>query len=649
MRVDVYTWQDAYVATIGGNELYNFVHTDELNGEDSIEITTTFPLKQGYRLVWKDLNGNIHEHICQDPKGLHAEGKTLYTDTALNSICELYGDYIEDKRPYSYSFLRALQVALAPTRWAVGTVDQSGTVDKGLTFYHTSAREAVHDILECGGELETIITVTNGFVSSRKVGIRAHRGATSGHRRFTYTKDLQQVSRTEHYGAITACYGYGKGVETDAGGYGRKLTFGDINSGLNYVTDATALKKYGRPNGSGGFAHVFGKYENSECEVASQLLSETKSYLAEHNEPGMTYEADVIDLAQFGRAWEGVGVGDNVQIIDTEFSPQLRLDGRVSKLVTDLLCRTQTVTLGNVTETMADMWAKQQQALSSLSRRSSSWDVAAMTPVVYLQQLVDGLNEQFNTQGMSYCFTSFDQGSIWSSVPLDENGHPTKTGGSAIQICSQGFRIASGTKSDGSYNWRTFGTGSGFTADEINAGTMNANLIRAGILQDVKGKNVWNLTTGALTTNSMTANSMTANDMTANNMTANGMTATNVTANGSFLGGSTTSGYGMKLTSTGKLSGYRNGSEIACIDATASVYHIPTKTTLYGLQLYAPQVIREVTPHLSTLNSSNTSDTSTVTATGTLSVITSITDNGNGSITWKTSTIKVINGRLTSI
>ena len=38
-------------------------------------------------------------------------------------------------------------------------------------------------------------------------------------------------------------------METDSGGYGRKLTFGDINGGLNYVADSTALKTYGRPDG----------------------------------------------------------------------------------------------------------------------------------------------------------------------------------------------------------------------------------------------------------------------------------------------------------------------------------------------------------------------------------------------------------------
>ena len=493
MRIDVYTWQDAYVSTIGPEELLALTHTDELNGEDSVDIATTFALKQGYRLVWADRLGKVHEHVCQDPKGLHAGGDTVYTDTAINSICETYGDYIEDKRPYGYGFLQALNVCLAPTRWTAGTVDQTGTVDKGLTFYHTSSREALQSILKCGGELETEITVSGGRVASRRVGIRSHRGAKGGHRRFTYTKDLTSVSRTEHYGAITACYGYGKGIETDTGGYGRKLTFGDINNGKNYVEDATALKLYGRPDGRGGRAHVFGQYENPNCEDAATLLAETRAYFGSRKEPGVTYEADAVDLVQFGREWEGVAVGDDVQIVDTAFSPALRCEGRVTKLVTDELGGAVRVTLGNVTETIADMLLAQQQKVSSLSKRSSSWDVAASTPPSYLQQVVDAMNTQFNMSGSSYTFTSFEQGTIYASVPMDANGRSTTGKGSAMQLCSQGFRIASGCKADGSWDWRTFGSGAGFTADLITVGTLMGDLIKAGTIQDRSGKNYWNL------------------------------------------------------------------------------------------------------------------------------------------------------------
>lgn len=482
MRVDVYSRHDAYVGTIGSRQLLGFVWTDCLNGEDTVDITTTFPLKEGYRLVWQDLNGVPHEHVCQDPQGASAAGLPIYSDTALNSICELFGDYIEDKRPYGYSFQRALEVCLKPTRWDVGTVDQPGTVSSGLTFYHTDCRTALNDILACGGELETSITVGANGVTGRSVSILKHRGEADGHRRFSYGKDINSIKRTEHWGAITACYGYGKGVETDTGGYGRKLTFGDINGGKDYVEDATALKTYGRPDGKGGFAHVFGKYENSSCEDAVQLKSETQAYLDEHKIPGVTYEADVVDLVAMGRPWEGVGVGDDTQMVDGSFEPTLRCQGRVTKQVIDMLGKTRKVTLGNVTESIADILQQQQQQIANLQNQSGSWDAVASTTPAFLQQLIDSLNEQFNVNGMSYMHVSYQNGFIFSSVPLDEDGNPTATGGTAMQLCSLGFRIADGTKADGSYDWRTFGTGAGFVADWITTGTLLANLIKAGRL-----------------------------------------------------------------------------------------------------------------------------------------------------------------------
>ena len=496
MRVDVYSRHDAYVGTIGARQLLSFIWTDCLNGEDTVDITTTYPLKEGYRLVWQDLNGEPHEHVCQDPKGASAAGLPIYSDTALNSICELFGDYIEDKRPYGYSFQRALEVCLEPTRWEVGTVDQPGTVSDGLTFYHTDCRSALNSILECGGELQTSITVGADGVTHRRVSILKHRGEANGHRRFSYGKDINSITRTEHWGAITACYGYGKGVETDAGGYGRKLTFGEINNGKDYVEDAEALKLYGRPDGKGGLKHVFGKYENSSCEDAQQLKDETQDYLDQHKTPGVTYEADVVDLVAMGRPWEGVGVGDDTQMVDSSFEPTLRCQGRVTKLVIDILAKTQKVTLGNVIESIADILQQQQQQITHLQNQSGSWDAVAGTTPAFLQRLIDSLNEQFNLNGMSYMHVSFENGFIFSSVPLDEDGRPTATGGTAMQLCSLGFRIAAGTKADGSYDWRTFGTGNGFVADCITTGTLLAGLVKTGVLSDVKDKNYWDMETG---------------------------------------------------------------------------------------------------------------------------------------------------------
>ena len=53
------------------------------------------------------------------------------------------------------------------------------------------------------------------------------------------------------------------------------------------------------------------------------------------------------------------------------------------------------------------------------------------------------------------------------------------TGKSAMMITGEGFMLASNKLEDGTWNWRTFGTGEGFTADMIVAGYLSADRIES--------------------------------------------------------------------------------------------------------------------------------------------------------------------------
>ena len=64
----------------------------------------------------------------------------------------------------------------------------------------------------------------------------------------------------------------------------------------------------------------------------------------------------------------------------------------------------------------------------------------------------------------------------------DENGNlilEAASGGSVMKLCGEGFMIANQKNDDGSWDWRTFGTGEGFTADLIVAGFLSADRIQA--------------------------------------------------------------------------------------------------------------------------------------------------------------------------
>lgn len=474
-------------------------HTDALDGTDELNITCAEDLVKGDRIVWVDLQGACHEHIVDTIERLHDDSGAPETQAVcINSINETWDDWLDDKRP-SGSVAVALTSILAGTRWTVGTCDQGGSASR--TFYHESVREGLAGIIEkWGGELETTIVHDGTRIVSRSVGVRAKRGNQSSAKRFTWTKDLVSVKRSvASDNPKTRVYGYGKGVETENGGYGRRLTFGDINGGKDYVEDAEATAVWGHPDGKGGVLPAVAAYVNEQCEDASQLLQETRDYLEQVKEPKVTYTASVIDLYAFGRSWEGVGVGDAVAIIDKGFSPEgVRLHGRVSQIERDLMTGTATVTFGNLTDTMADMWQSVSDALKNNSQQNALYDAAAGTSVSWLQQLQAALNAQFNAVG-TYHIETFELGEIWSNVPLNtETGLPVKatSGMWAININGHGQRLAAGLTSDGQWDWRTFLTGGMVTADVINAGTMRADRVRAGLLTDETGHNYWDLTSG---------------------------------------------------------------------------------------------------------------------------------------------------------
>lgn len=495
-------WENQ-IGTVSG--IVSAKHSDEAGGEDTLTIKAEQPLSKGQRIVWADGRGLWHEHIVDSTLEEREGGGRVYTTaTCSNSISETWGDYIDDLMASNYTATAALTKALSPTRWKTGQIEE--LPKRSTSWYHISAREAIQDIAAVWGcEIETLIEVEGSRVSARKVSLRKQRGTDTG-KRFAWEKDLSGVTRAVETDAIiTALYGYGKGVQT-GDGYGPRLDFAAINGGKKYAADEEARKLYGRADG----AHVYGHIEYDDCEDQAELLRLTTDELAKQSKPRVSYEATVEAYARAGFDFEGVYAGDVVALIDRGFSPEVRVQGRALKVVRDLLNESGTdITVGNITDDTGVLLAAQQAKLSSLTKRATNWDVAASTPSAYINQIMNGLNSEFDS-GASYIYQSPENGIIVGSVPLDpSNGRPTRTPASAIQLKGGGFRIANKAKSDGEWDWRTFGTGAGFTADEIVAGVLRGQNIminlndgtvefKRGVISDVAGSMSIDLNEGAI-------------------------------------------------------------------------------------------------------------------------------------------------------
>ena len=158
---------------------------------------------------------------------------------------------------------------------------------------------------------------------------------------------------------------------------------------------------------------------------------------------------------------------------------------------------------------------------------------------------------------------------------------------------------------------------------------INATYIETGTISDRLGRNTWNLSTGKLTTNYMTAN--------------------NINASGTFECGTVSN---LLRIVSGAIYGYENSTQIGKIDFSAHSYNIDDPSIKYrGIQITAEGTVRISSPQISTAVSSNQSTTATICTTKDSSVtyISEIRDDGDGTISWswKTRSINFKNGLCT--
>ncbi|MBP3885389.1 MAG: phage tail protein, partial [Olsenella sp.] len=322
------------------------VHTEELNGEDTLEFECREVPTKGDRLLWKDGEAWREHVVVRTDEPL--EG--LCSVYAESSLCELLDDFIEEQHLVSRTARQALAVVLAPTRWSIASCDVTGTA--GCVLYHVNALWALRRAAEVwGGEVEPVITVADGRVASRSIRFKEQLGSWRG-LRFTYGKNMAGCTRTVlEQDVYTALYGFGAGLPvTDedgryTGDYRKKLTFGEVNGGVNWVGDEDARLVWGRWNADRtAKVHSFGQVTFSECDDPARLLALTRKALLDAVQPKVSYEIDVAAL-NGGEC----GLGDEVAVIDSSRLPEWRLKARVVKRVRTfgdaVICR---VTIGTV-------------------------------------------------------------------------------------------------------------------------------------------------------------------------------------------------------------------------------------------------------------------------------------------------------------
>ena len=165
-------------------------------------------------------------------------------------------------------------------------------------------------------------------------------------------------------------------------------------------------------------------------------------------------------------------------------------------------------------------------------------------------------------------------------------------------------------------------------ATYIRTGTLDAGIVKTGILTDAQQQNKWNMLTGYLYTKNMEA--------------------VNAKINGRFECGSS---HKLEL-ANGKLYGYQGTQYIGSIDYTARMYNIDNQRNYNGLMLRASGGMQIRTPAMA-IRRANDDGIATTCFTGRkeFEFAWGLQDRGNGSLGWTSGThgIEVINGLVVSV
>lgn len=446
----------------------DYKFSPELNKLNTLEFTTDIEISKGDYVVLKD-DEKYYEFVIVD-SDYNRENQYSFDYYCQDTLLEINGCVIDDKKP-NRNAIKHLEIIFSDTGWEIVNKGDFTTSEVQINYYRINVLEAFKKVLETFEiEWETNFIVDNGVIVRRqliigKVGKRVNS-------RLEFGKNIQKFNRKILPDPIyTALIGLGKGEEkTDkdgnsTGGYGRRITFADVNNGSWFVGNEEARLKYGI-GGKGNKKHYFGFVKFEDETDKEKLLELTKKELKKVSRPQAEYTIDVANINI------DVNLGDEVPAIDEVlgFRDYLRvIKVEKTKLSTELIFGVMT---------------KAFSSLSNISGESIAEKVTEMVGSRFNEEINRAINNFNNEDGYNYDLKAGNKynlpaGYYSFNKPIGEN--PTKV----TYMGAGKVMIADEKGSDGSWKWKTAIDGSGIAGSEIFANSITANKLASDIGQGI--------------------------------------------------------------------------------------------------------------------------------------------------------------------
>ena len=461
------------------------IQNEEINKIQTIECTVVYSelIEKASYIGHKDYSDNRIFHLYK----IDHVTKTSTTDVKIVGVHTFFDDmesdgYVKDFRPTNRELVGVLTTILDGSRWQLGTVN----IQRRYTgnFYYVTRKEAISKLIEATQiEIKPRLEFSRGKITGRYLDVFTRLGARNG-KVFVHGRDLLTVSEKKSQGAIyTAIVGRGKGEETDTGGYGRRISFKDVEwrrtsgqpvdkpVGQEYVEIPAMTKLYGFEKGTKPRIKIVEFQDEADKE---KLLRLSYEWLEKNSRMQVEYSAKVLNVGN-------LELGDTVGI----FNPKLgiKYETRVFKVKRNL-----------VDNKLTEFGIGDKVTTSPFSRTielAKEMKNFQDDTVYWLDKIRERLSDKLiNEDGYNYDLKADNEYKVPAGYysfdkPIDQN--PTKV----VYMGAGKIAIADSKKPTGEWNWRTFLDGRGATLDLINTG-----VLRAGRIQSADGRSYWDLDTG---------------------------------------------------------------------------------------------------------------------------------------------------------
>lgn len=461
------------------------IQNEEINKIQTIECTVVYSelIEKASYIGHKDYSDNRIFHLYKIDHVI----KTSTTDVKIVGVHTFFDDmesdgYVKDFRPTNRELVGVLTTILDGSRWQLGTVN----IQRRYTgnFYYVTRKEALSKLIEATQiEIKPRLEFSRGKITGRYLDVFTRLGARNG-KVFVHGRDLLTVSEKKSQGAIyTAVVGRGKGEETDTGGYGRRISFKDIEwrrtsgqpvdkpVGQEYVEIPAMTRLYGFEKGTKPRIKIVEFQDETDKE---KLLRLSYEWLEKNSRMQVEYSAKVLNVGN-------LELGDTVGI----FNPKLgiKYETRVFKVKRNL-----------VDNKLTEFGIGDKVTTSPFSRTielAKEMKNFQDDTVYWLDKIRERLSDKLiNEDGYNYDLKADNEYKVPAGYysfdkPIDQN--PTKV----VYMGAGKIAIANSKKPTGEWNWKTFLDGTGATLDLINTG-----VLRAGRIQSADGRSYWDLDTG---------------------------------------------------------------------------------------------------------------------------------------------------------